>query len=255
MSPSPVQDYYRAHARQFSSGRMSPLGLSAGGIGSTAGGLAMSALAPAGAQDVLMAVAVLGWLLAMVDVGVALLVGPRPSESKPAARQLGQAQTFTADRQFLASSIVGGVGLGVLGYGLTSSGRAAGPPALVAAFIAAVAIWGGVLIAKSRTLTVTIDDSGIRDDTFPFRHRFASWERVASAHVFATTPVSAQVVLELRDAPGPTGAAGAAGAATSGRRRLRIPCGYLTVSADELLATITADSKFRATTAPSVGNR
>lgn len=252
MSPSPVQDYYRAHGRQFSSGRMSPLGLSAGGIGSTAGGLAMTPLAPVGAQGVLTAVAVLGWLIGMVDVGVALRVGPRTSESRPTARQLGQAQTFTADRQFLVSSIVGGVGLGVLGYGLTSSGRAAGPPALVAAFVAAVAVWGRVLIAKSRRLAVTIDDSGIRDQTFPFRHRFASWECVASAHIFATTPVSAQVVLELHDAPGTIGSGGAA---TSGRRRLRIPCGYLTVSADELLEAITTDPKFGATTSPSVGNK
>ncbi|MEW1952011.1 hypothetical protein [Terrabacter sp. NPDC080008] len=252
MSQSPVQNYYRAHARQFSSGRMSPLGLSAGGIGSMAGGLAMTSLAPAGAQDALMAVAVMGWLVGMVDVGIALLVGPRPSGGRPVARQLGQTQTLTADRQFLVSSIVGGLGLGVLGYGLTSSGRAPGPPALVAAFIAVVALWGGVLIAKSRTLTVTINDSGIEDNTFPLRHRFASWERIASAHILATTPVSAQVVLELRDAPAPTGAAGAA---TSGGSRLRIPCGYLTLSADELLATITADPNFGATTAPSVGNR
>ena len=252
MSTSPVQDYYRAHARQFSSGRISPVGLYACGICATAGGLAMTSLAPAGAQDVLMGVAVLGMLVGMVDVGVAHLVGPRPLDSRPAARQLGQAQTFSADRQFMVSTIVGGVGLGVTGYGLTSSGRAPGPPALVAAFIAVVAIWGGVLIAKSRTLTVTIDDSGIRDDTFPFRHRVASWERVASAHIFATTPASAQVVLELRDALGPTGAAAAA---TNASTRLRISCGYLTVTADELLAAITADPKFGATTAPSVGNR
>ena len=249
---SPVEDYYRAHARQFSSGRLSPVGLDAGGIGFAACGLAMTSLPPEGAHDALIAVAALGLLLCMVDMGVALLVGPRPPEGIPAARQPGQARTFTTDRQFLVSAIVGGVGLGLTGYGLTTSGLVPGPPSLVVAFIGAVAIWGGVLIAKGREMTVTIDDSGIRDDSFPFRHRFASWERVASADTFATTPASAQVVLQLRDGLGPVGSASGR---ASGSKRLRIPCGFLAVTADELLQAITSDPKFGGAHAPSVDNR
>lgn len=37
-----------------------------------------------------------------------------------------------------------------------------------------------------------------RDDSVPFRHRFASWDRIISASVFATTPASAQAILRLR---------------------------------------------------------
>jgi hypothetical protein len=97
-------------------------------------------------------------------------------------------------------------------------------------------------------MTVTIDDSGVRDDSFPFRHRFASWDRVVSASVFATTPASAQVVLKLRDAPSPTGSPEGA---QPRKRRLRIPCQYLTVTAGELLHAITSDPKFEAAHASS----
>src|SRR6478672_2371351 len=57
---SGVEAYYRAHAREFSYGRVSPLGLNAGSCGFAAMGLAMTLQHAGGVYDVLMAAGILG---------------------------------------------------------------------------------------------------------------------------------------------------------------------------------------------------
>lgn len=239
---SGVEAYYWAHAREFTYGRVSPLGLYAGSVGFAAIGLAMMFQQAGGVYDALMASGFLGALLFWVDFGVAAIVGPRPARGVPAGRGPGQTRTFTSDRQVVVATLFAAVGSGVAVCGMTTIGLLAGSPVVVAAVTVVAAGWAGVLVAKSRGLTVTIDDRGIRDDTFPFRHRVATWDRIESASVFSLPPAS-QVILELRSAPGK---AGSPQSWVNGRRkRLRIPCSYLTVSAGELLQIITADPMFR----------
>jgi hypothetical protein len=120
---STVEQYYYAHSRVFSLGRVSPVGLSGGGIGFAAGGVAMTSVLPAHVSAVLLGVCVLGMVLFGLDVGVARLVGSPPSDAARAARGLGQSQTFTTDRQVVVSSVVGGVGMGLVGVGLMTSRR------------------------------------------------------------------------------------------------------------------------------------
>jgi hypothetical protein len=55
-------------------------------------------------------------------------------------------------------------------------------------------------------------------------------------------PPARQVILALRSAPGTDGPPESR---VNRSKRLRIPCGYLTVPADELLQVITADPMFR----------
>src|SRR5690242_5317113 len=240
---SGVEAYYRAHARAFTYGRVSPLGLSAGSFGLAAGGMAMTLQHAGGVYDALMAAGVLGMLLFLVDVGVAAMVGPRPTDRVPVARGPGQTLTFTTDRQFVLAAVLSAAGGGMAVFGETRSGLIPGSPVVVAVIAAVVVLWGGVWAAKSRGLTVTVDDDGVRDDTVPFRHRVATWDRIVAASVFATTPGTGQVVLKLRPAPAPTGSPHATG---GGIKRLRISCPTLTVSADDLLQIITADLMFRA---------
>lgn len=240
---SGVEAYYRAHAREFSYGRVSPLGLSAGSFGFAAMGPAMMLQHAGGVYDVLMTAGVLGIVLFFVDVGVAAMVGPRPSDRVPVVRGPGQTLTFTTDRQVVVAAVLSAAGGGMAVYGETRSGLIPGSPVVVAVVAAVMVLWGGCWVAMSRGLRVTVDDSGLRDDTVPFRHRVASWDRIVSASVFATTPGTGQVVLKLRPAPAPAGHPQPTG---GGGKRLRISCPTLTVSADDLLQVITADPMFRA---------
>jgi len=240
---SGVEAYYRAHAREFSYGRVSPLGLNAGSCGFAAMGLAMTLQHAGGVYDVLMAAGILGMLLFCVDVGVAAMVGPGSAHRLPVVRGPGQRLTFTTDRHFMCAAVLSAAGGGMAVYGETRSGLIPGSPVVVAAVASRVVLWGVVWAAKSRGLTVTVDDGGVRDDTVPFRHRVATWDRIVSASVFATTPGTGQVVLQLRPAPASAGSP----QATGGRsKRLRISCPTLTVNADDLLQIITADPMFRA---------
>lgn len=240
---SGVEAYYWEHAREFSYGRISPLGLGAGGCGLLAMGLAMTLQHAGGVFDALVAACVLGMLLFLADLAVAAMVGPRPANRVPVVRGPGQTLTFATDRQVVVASLLCGGGMGMSVYGGTTTGLIPGSPIVVAVVAAVVVLWGGVWVAKSRGLRVTVDDSGVRDDTVPFRHRVATWDRIVSASVFATTPGTGQVVLRLRPAPAPAGSAEAPG---GGSKRLRISCPTLTVSADELLQIITADPMSRA---------
>ena len=237
-----MNEYYARHARPFLFGKVSPIGIAAAGVAFAAYGLAQGPTEHGPAYNVLMAAGVLSLLLSGADMGIAHVARSRPRENV-AARRPGEVRTLRSDRQLLISAVLASVGAGLGAYGLGAQGKVPVAVGLIALVLAGMgALWGSALVAQCRRMTVTLDDSGIRDDSFPFRRRFASWETIASARIFATTPMSAQVVLELEDTSGHSGSVG------QGRGRhshLRIPCQFLTVTAAELLQAITADPSYR----------
>ena len=103
-------------------------------------------------------------------------------------REPGERRTFATDRPLVIGVLIAGLGLGVLGYGLTAAGESPGPPNLVALAFAVFAIWVGFLAVKSGAR----QGLGVQED-----------------------------------------------------QQLRIPCQFLTVTAEELLQTITTDPNFR----------
>lgn len=248
---SPVQSYYWAHGRESLIGRISPLGLGAGGMMFITAGMALSPrIADRLPEAPLVALSATFLILAMLDIGLAVLVGARPPGSIP-SRKLGGSVTFGCDRQRLVSTVVGLIGLSTLGAALVSTGKVSSWFGIFVPVCAAGAVWACYLVARSKTLTVRIDDDGVHDDSFPFRRRLAAWGDITSVGISATTPASAQVVLHVN-------LEAEHNRESRFRRRddrhLHVSTSFLTVSASELRDAILSDPAFHVTRADERGH-
>ncbi|WP_141823973.1 hypothetical protein [Humibacillus xanthopallidus] len=215
---------------------MSPVGFGASGIGMVAMGLAqVFPLSPV--VDILSAAGVLAFLVGLGDVALASLVGPPPARdpaaSADAVRQLGQTLTFGSDRQLLVALLLGTTGFSLVSYVFPPPGGMAWVRVLFVAMWLASTVAMAVLVVRSGSLGIRIDDLGVYGSPLPWSRCFVAWDQIVGAHVMATDSVMTKVVLELPEEPG------------RASRSRRITAGYLLAGSQQVCDAITADPRFR----------